>query len=369
MFKKMMSAAAALAVAVVGMAALAATPAEAATTYALSYKAYDSVAPAHWGTWVTANNATAYAGTYGHGVSGAEVKLTAGGSPVAITYAVHQMGTNARWLPAVTGANDADTNNGYAGNLGTGVIDAFMIKATGVTLHYQAHLKGHATTDWLPAVTGYSTADSKNGYAGNLGTAIDAIRIWTDQTPTTSNTAAGAAKLLIGNGNIQWTTTIVGASYNGWSDMNHIASTGHAYKCGTFGTSTDQNPNVEDANLLNLLQAATAQWKIKIGAISSYHKCDAGSHEGGRAVDLNGITALDGSCSSSLGAVSAADKCAIKFGTYLNTLARQHGLTSIRINQLGSGNSCGVAAISGLTGYKDDSCNHLHIGPVTGTFK
>ena len=46
---------------------------------------------------------------------------------------------------------------------------------TGKTIHYRVHIKGGS---WLSYVTGYSTSDSNNGYAGVLGKEIDAIQVY-----------------------------------------------------------------------------------------------------------------------------------------------------------------------------------------------
>ena len=61
----------------------------------------------------------------------------------------------------------------FAGVEGT-VITDIAIKVTSGTVEYRVHVKGGG---WLPYVTGYNTADAKNGYAGN-GKPIDAIEIY-----------------------------------------------------------------------------------------------------------------------------------------------------------------------------------------------
>ena len=83
-------------------------------------------------------------------------------------YRVHVKGGS--WLPPVTGNNQNDGNNGYAGVIGR-EIDGVAIDG-GVT--YRVHLLGG---NWLPAVNGYNTGDSNNGYAGVIGRTIDAVMI------------------------------------------------------------------------------------------------------------------------------------------------------------------------------------------------
>ena len=80
-----------------------------------------------------------------------------------VTYRVR---TGGKWLPAVKNLAD------YAGISGKPVTDV-AVKASAGTVKYRVHVKGKG---WLPYVTGYNTADSANGYAGN-GQTIDAIEI------------------------------------------------------------------------------------------------------------------------------------------------------------------------------------------------
>lgn len=100
-----------------------------------------------------------FAGVYGKIIQAIRVS---GGYP----YRVH---TNGRWLPAVTGNSASDANNGYAGIEGK-PIDAVAIDRA----KYQVHIKGGK---WLPPVDGYNINDSNNGYAGVIGKPIDAIAI------------------------------------------------------------------------------------------------------------------------------------------------------------------------------------------------
>ena len=116
----------------------------------------------NWTLYVSANKIS---GTIGKSIDAVRIKTTRGN----FYYAVHVISGN-RWLPTVR--NDDD----YAGNLNQ-KIDAIMIKTdTGEKLNYAVHEK--VTNRWLPPVTGYNKNDSKNGYAGNFGKEIDAIKIW-----------------------------------------------------------------------------------------------------------------------------------------------------------------------------------------------
>lgn len=100
-----------------------------------------------------------YAGIYGHDVC----CVYASSNSNDVTYKVHYKG--GKWLPAVKNRTD------YAG-LYNKPIDGFMIKGVN---SYRVHLR--RTGKWLPWVTGYNEKDSNNGYAGILGQEIDAIQI------------------------------------------------------------------------------------------------------------------------------------------------------------------------------------------------
>ena len=84
-----------------------------------------------------------------------------------LEYRVHVLGGS--WLPAVTGNDQNDPNNGYAG-LDNVPIDGVAIK--GAT--YKVHILGGG---WLGEVSQYNINDLINGMAGELGKKIDAIMI------------------------------------------------------------------------------------------------------------------------------------------------------------------------------------------------
>lgn len=107
-------------------------------------------------------NDSDYAGLFGHDVCSVYANASKGN----VFYQVHYKG--GKWLPEVKNRED------YAG-LYNKPIDGFMIKSDTKQLTYRVHLR--RTNKWLPWVTGYNQNDSKNGYAGILGQEIDAIQI------------------------------------------------------------------------------------------------------------------------------------------------------------------------------------------------
>ncbi len=130
------------------------------TSVDVTYQTYDDYS----NIWLpNVKNTEDYAGVFGHSVSGVYASLSSGN----ITYRVHVKG--GQWLPEVRNRSD------YAGILDK-PIDGLMMKTdTGKTIHYRVHVKGG---QWLSYVTGYSSSDSNNGYAGLLGQIIDAIQIY-----------------------------------------------------------------------------------------------------------------------------------------------------------------------------------------------
>lgn len=136
------------------------TPAPAPSKPDIIYQVWDDVK----NKWLpNVINDSDYAGIFGHDVCAVLANLTSGN----IFYKVHYKG--GKWLPEV--ANRAD----YAG-LFNRPIDGLMMKTdTGAKLYYRVHLR--RTNKWLPWVTGYNENDNNNGYAGILGQEIDGIQI------------------------------------------------------------------------------------------------------------------------------------------------------------------------------------------------
>ena len=71
----------------------------------------------------------------------------------------------------MTGNNQNDLNNGFAGISKGSSIDAVAISGG---VYYVVHVKG---VNWLPAVNGYDVYDSNYGYAVIVWKEIDAIMI------------------------------------------------------------------------------------------------------------------------------------------------------------------------------------------------
>lgn len=105
-----------------------------------------------------------YAGILKHDICAIYANLSDG----ECVYKVHTK--DGKWLPEVINRKD------YAGILNK-PIDGFMIKSnnSNATIYYQVHLKGKK---WLPYVSGYDQDNSNNGYAGVFGHTIDGIRMY-----------------------------------------------------------------------------------------------------------------------------------------------------------------------------------------------
>ena len=121
-----------------------------------------------------------YAGIFGHDVDNVMLKITNGGS---VKYRVHTWKGDAsekypnagKWLPAVTGYNRNDYNNGYAGD--NTPIDGFCIESASKEVMYRVHLR--KSGEWLPWVSSKkgNINDATNGFAGIIGLPIDAIEV------------------------------------------------------------------------------------------------------------------------------------------------------------------------------------------------
>ncbi len=120
---------------------------------------YQTYTNGRWQPNVT--NLEDYAGVYGLAVTGVYANLSNGN----ITYKVHTKG--GKWLPEVIDRTD------FAGILGK-EIDGLMMKSNVGTVKYRVHI---LNKNWLPWVTGYDEKDNNNGYAGILSQTIDAIQI------------------------------------------------------------------------------------------------------------------------------------------------------------------------------------------------
>ena len=148
-----------------------ATPIQPTIKTDIIYQTWDDVK----NTWLpNVTNDSDYAGLFGDDVCAVYANLTSGDC----VYKVHTL--NGSWLPEVKNRED------YPGMYNR-PIDGFMIKATNpnVQIYCQVHTRGGS---WLPYVTGYNESDHDNGYAGILGKPIDGIRMYTKEVSTQATT-------------------------------------------------------------------------------------------------------------------------------------------------------------------------------------
>ena len=109
-----------------------------------------------------------------------------------------------KWLPAVTGYSENDSNNGYAGIIGKPIVGVNIEGGVKFRIHYVGKsawepittgsagdlktkidgiaisgkvYKVYAKGRWLPAVTGFDITDDNNGYAGVLNYEISGLMI------------------------------------------------------------------------------------------------------------------------------------------------------------------------------------------------
>ena len=107
-----------------------------------------------------------------HGDIAAKVNKLLGVEPeedAHVTYKAYA----GKWWSEIVDCND-DNAQGYAGVQGKNMT-ALMAKADKGTLRYRVHLQKEKR--WLGWVNGYDAKDKKNGYAGNIGQAIDAVQM------------------------------------------------------------------------------------------------------------------------------------------------------------------------------------------------
>jgi hypothetical protein len=135
----------------------------------LIYQSYDNVKK-KWLNEIVAGKGSgvmSYAGNFGHSMGGIRARLT-DGSIVYITSHTLNYGWNSeikKW---------DNTSMGYSGIKGKAT-DAVMIKCDKHKVEYRVRLRD--SKRWLNWITGYNKKDSRYGYAGNIGQAIDAIEI------------------------------------------------------------------------------------------------------------------------------------------------------------------------------------------------
>ena len=114
-------------------------------------------------------NATTYAGNFGHSIGGFQM-ITKGGGVTKIR--AHVLGDG--WLKEVVDGAFKDGDNDYAGIKGR-IIDGIAIWSQYGDATYRAHIKNGS---WLPWISGKYDIKNSNGYAGILGQEMDAIQVY-----------------------------------------------------------------------------------------------------------------------------------------------------------------------------------------------
>ena len=141
-----------------------------------------------------------------------------GGSTIHFKYRVRTKEDG--WLPEVVNLAD------YAGIPGHAITDIAIGVDRG-SLWYQVHVKG---AGWLPAVSGYNINDYNNGYAGN-GQVIDAVRVYYN-TPADYAAQYGYQKA-------QYRVAPIGGSYWPWQFDNETGGGQDGY-AGVIGKAIDR---------------------------------------------------------------------------------------------------------------------------------
>lgn len=141
-----------------------------------------------------------------------------GGSTIHFKYRVRTKEDG--WLPEVVNLAD------YAGIPGHAITDIAIGVDRG-SLWYQVHVKGGG---WLPAVSGYNINDYNNGYAGN-GQVIDAVRVYYN-TPADYAAQYGYQKA-------QYRVAPIGGSYWPWQFDNETGGGQDGY-AGMIGKAIDR---------------------------------------------------------------------------------------------------------------------------------
>lgn len=141
-----------------------------------------------------------------------------GGSTIHFKYRVRTKEDG--WLPEVVNLAD------YAGIPGHAITDIAIGVDRG-SLWYQVHVKGGG---WLPAVSGYNINDYNNGYAGN-GQVIDAVRVYYN-TPADYAAQYGYQKA-------QYRVSPMNGSYWPWQFDNETGGGQDGY-AGVIGKAIDR---------------------------------------------------------------------------------------------------------------------------------
>lgn len=156
----------------------------------------------------------------GGSVSAAPSAPASSGSKPTINFKYRVKTAQDGWLPEVVNLAD------YAGIPGHAITDIAIGVDRG-SLWYQVHVKGGG---WLPAVTGYDINDYNNGYAGN-GKVIDAVRVYYN-TPADYASKYGYQKA-------QYRVSPLNGSYWPWQYDNETGGGQDGY-AGAFGYALDK---------------------------------------------------------------------------------------------------------------------------------
>lgn len=132
----------------------------------ITYKVYSD---GKWGKEIKGQGGVA--GDFKQAISGIAIKVSNG----KIRYRVHLRDRD--WLPWVSGYNEKDSNNGYAGILGA-VIDAIQVEFEGVsTFKATYRVCGQGNKNFYDWQHNSEKDNKQDGYAGLIGKAIDRIQI------------------------------------------------------------------------------------------------------------------------------------------------------------------------------------------------
>lgn len=127
----------------------------------MTYQVFDTVKNKWLPDVVNRND---YAGNPGHPFSGVKINANLGN----VFYRAHII--SGGWL------SEIKNRDNYAGRLASNT-DGIMIRSDITNVHYQVELLDGTL---LPAVTGYDVNDRNNGYAGVLGKPIAKLWVWAD---------------------------------------------------------------------------------------------------------------------------------------------------------------------------------------------
>lgn len=170
-----------------------------------------------------------------------------------------------------------------------------------------------------------------------------------------SGTVQQLASQILHNGNISFQSDGNGQPIDERAAMQHIADTGHGTQCGAPAVSPI---------LLGVVLALAQKYKIVLGVAVDGHSCNGGFHPKGMAIDINGVTSMDGSQKTSDGRhISNSD-----YKSNNPILLSFYNDAGKLLDQSGGGGLgqyfCWASLppkVSSKVQYFDDSCDHLHM--------